>query len=471
MTFNSIEFFVFLPVVLALYWVLPHRSRLWLTLVASYVFYGWWDPRFLGLLALSTVVDFTISRSLHPCEDEGRRKLLLWTSVVINLGILGAFKYANFFLDSANQAFERVGLGPMVDRNLAIVLPVGISFYTFQTMSYTFDVYRRRIPPAENLLTFAVYVAFFPQLVAGPIERAQHLLPQFQRPAVRPDRDEVRSALVLIAQGIFKKIVIADALAPMVQTGFGNATGAGWVTLLISVYAFALQIYGDFSGYTDVARGAARLLGIDLMRNFEQPYFSRSITEFWRRWHISLSTWLRDYLYVPLGGNRGSSRATARNLMITMVLGGLWHGAAWTFVAWGTLHGLLLAAERPFRHRPLIDAEQPLTWRDAPAVLATFHLVCFAWIFFRASDFANAWDVIGGLLTLRAGPIDGGDVALLVAASIAVFALDLAQRRTGEHSVVLHLPAIPRGVVYGAAAVAILVFSGGTPVPFIYFRF
>ena len=470
MTFNSLEFFVFLPTVVGLYWALPQRPRLWLLLVASYVFYGWWDARFLGLLALSTVVDFTISRAIHRSEDERRRLALLWTSAAVNLGILGTFKYANFFIASANQAFERLGLGG-VDRTLAIVLPVGISFYTFQTMSYTFDVYRRRIEPTDDLVTFGVYVAFFPQLVAGPIERAHHLLPQFQRPAVPPTQTEVRSALVLIFQGIVKKVVIADSLAPVVESGFGKAGTAGWVSLLVAVYAFALQIYGDFSGYTDVARGAARLLGIDLMRNFEQPYLSRSITEFWRRWHISLSTWLRDYLYVPLGGNRGRPLTTARNLMLTMVLGGLWHGAAWTFVAWGTLHGVFLAVERPFRHRSRAGDERPLSWHDLPAVLVTFHLVCLAWIFFRATGFANAWDVLAGLVSLRPGPIDVGDVAWLVVVALAVLALDLAQHRSREHSVVLHLPAIPRGLVYGVAAVALLVFSGGTPVPFLYFQF
>jgi alginate O-acetyltransferase complex protein AlgI len=471
LTFNSLEYFAFLPVVLALYWSVPHRARLWLLFGASYLFYGWWDVRFLLLLGLSTVVDFTVARALHRSDDERRRLRLLLLSLCVNLGILGTFKYANFFIDSANKAFDRLGLGSVTDRGLSIILPVGISFYTFQTLSYTFDVYRRRMEPTDDLLTFAVYLSFFPQLVAGPIERATHLLPQFQRPAPVPSSSEVRSGLVLILQGIFKKVVIADALAPMVQGTFGNAPNAGAVTLVVGVYAFALQIYGDFSGYTDVARGSARLLGIDLMRNFEQPYFSRTVTEFWRRWHISLSTWLRDYLYVPLGGNRSTSGRTARNLMLTMLLGGLWHGAAWTFVAWGAIHGTLLAIERPFRNRSWADPERPVARRDLFRILLTFHLVCFAWIFFRAADFANASDVIRGIVTLRGGPVDAGNIALLALASGAVLLLDLAQRRTNDQAAVLRLPAVPRGLIYGAAAVAVLVFSGGTPVPFLYFQF
>jgi D-alanyl-lipoteichoic acid acyltransferase DltB (MBOAT superfamily) len=257
----------------------------------------------------------------------------------------------------------------------------------------------------------------------------------------------------------------------MVQTAFGNAESAGSITLVVGVYAFALQIYGDFSGYTDIARGSARLLGIDLMRNFEQPYLSRTITEFWRRWHISLSTWLRDYLYVPLGGNRGGRWVTARNLMITMVLGGLWHGAAWTFVVWGVLHGVLLAVHRALRDRRHRDDQRPLGLRDVPAVVGTFHVVCVAWIFFRAATFEQARHVLEGIVAVRGGAIDQGNVVLLAVAAIAVLALDLSQRTTGEHSAVLRLPAFARGAVYGAMALTIVTFAGGTPVPFLYFQF
>ncbi len=475
MIFNSLEYAVFLPVVLGLYWVLRHRARLWLLLVASYVFYGWWDVRFLGLIIVSTLIDYTVARRMAAAVTERARTRLLLVSVVANLGILGTFKYADFFVYSAQRALTTFGLTETSTWTLGVLLPVGISFYTFQTISYSFDVYRRRLEPVDDLLTFAVYVAFFPQLVAGPIERAHHLLPQFQHPRPRPGRDDVRSAGVLILQGLVKKVVIADVMAGVVQTGFAgaSATGArsaGSVTVLLGVYAFALQIYGDFSGYTDIARGSARLFGIDLMRNFEAPYLSRSITEFWRRWHISLSEWLRDYLYVPLGGNRGTRWRTYRNLMLTMLLGGLWHGAAWTFVVWGLLHGLFLVAHRPVRDRSRRDTG-PLTRRDVLPILGTFHLVCFAWIFFRADSFGQAADVITGILSLRGGSIDVGDVVLVALAAGVLLALDLAQRVSGSHAVVLRLPATVRGVVYGGALVGLVLFSGGTPVPFLYFQF
>lgn len=471
MIFNSIEYALFLPLVLGLYWLAHGRARLAILLGASYVFYGWWDARFLALIALSTLVDHTVARRMGAAGSERTRTVLLWVSIATNLGILGTFKYADFFVYSAQQAFARVGLSEVSGWTLGVLLPVGISFYTFQTLSYTFDVYRRRIEPERDLLTFAVYVAFFPQLVAGPIERAHHLLPQFQRPRPRPDRDDVRSAGVLILQGLVKKVCIADVMAGVAQTAFGNPGSASSATLLLGVYAFALQIYGDFSGYTDIARGSARLFGIDLMRNFEAPYLSRNISQFWRRWHISLSDWLRDYLYISLGGNRGSGWTTARNLMITMLLGGLWHGAAWTFVVWGLLHGAFLVAHRPFRGRSTRRADGVPGAEDILPVVGTFHLVCFAWIFFRADSFAAAGDVITGLLALRGGAVDAGDLVLLALAAAALLAFDLGQLRTGTHSALLRLPAVGRGVVYGAATVGVVLFSGGTPVPFIYFQF
>jgi len=469
--FNSLLYAAFLPAVVALYWVLPHRKRLWLLLAAGYTFYGWWDVRFLGLLALSTGVDYVLARWIASKTDETARKRLLWLGVAINLGILGTFKYANFFVHSANRLADTLGLGEHVSWSLGLILPVGISFYTFQSMSYTFDVYRRRTEPCEDALVYAVYVSFFPQLVAGPIERANHMLPQYRTPRPLPDRNDVRSALLLIGQGVFKKVCIADALAATAAQGFGQAGGSGSVMLLIAVYAFALQIYADFSAYTDIARGSARLLGIDLMRNFESPYLSLNITEFWRRWHISLSNWLRDYLYVPLGGNRGTGFTVARNLLITMLLGGLWHGAAWTFGVWGLLHGLFLVAHRPFRGRSMSRDEVRLRWRDALPIIGTFHLVCLAWIFFRAVSFSQAWAVLTGIFSFRGGSIGVNDVLLVALAGVITLALDLAQRRSGQQSVVLQLPPLARGAVYGLAFAGLLVYSGGAPVPFIYFQF
>jgi len=466
--FNSLEYAAFLPVVVVAYWRLGARARLWILLVASYVFYASWDVRFLSLIVVSTVVDFTVARRLGATDDERLRKALLAVSLAVNLGILGFFKYFGFFVDSAEDLLSGLGLdttGPTLD----IVLPVGISFYTFQTISYTFDVFRRRIGPTDDLLLFGVYVAFFPQLVAGPIERARHLLPQLSELRAPPSRHDLAASLHLILLGLFKKVVIADGLAPHVNDAFASSGTAGWIALLVGAYGFSLQIYGDFSGYTDIARGSARLVGIDLMDNFRQPHLSRNIQEFWRRWHISLSTWLRDYLYVPLGGNRGGRVLTYRNLMITMLLGGLWHGAAWTFVVWGGLHGILLGFNRA-RGRGVDEAE-PLRAAHLPGVLLTWHVVAATFVIFRASSMSEAGDVLGGIVTLRSGDVPADAVAALAVLGGLMVLIDLAQRLTGDELVLLRLPTVPQGLAYGLAATGLVVFSGGTPVPFIYFQF
>ena len=471
MTFNSLQYALFLPAVFLLYWSLGQRKQNVLLLGASYLFYATWDWRFLGLLVFSSVVDYTIGRLLGRTASEGHRRALLVTSLVVNLGVLGFFKYFGFFVDAATDLLGTVGLAPATPV-VEVLLPVGISFYTFQSLSYTIDVYRRRLEPARSLLDFCTFVAFFPQLVAGPIERASHLLPEIQRPRQRPSWFQMRSGCVLILLGLFKKVAIADALAPVVNDAFGQGqVGAGhWLTLLVGVYAFALQIYGDFSGYSDIARGSARLFGIELMRNFEQPYLSRSVTEFWRRWHISLSSWLRDYLYVPLGGNRRGPRRTSINLALTMLLGGLWHGAACSFVVWGGLHGLYLMADRwAGRDRPEVD--RPLRASDVPSMLWTFHLVCLAWLFFRADTLGGAIAYLRRIVALGQGPVTTGSIALVVLASLAVLALDLVQRSSGHHDAVLRWPELRRGLAYGVAVAAIVLFSGGSPVPFIYFQF
>jgi D-alanyl-lipoteichoic acid acyltransferase DltB (MBOAT superfamily) len=466
--FNSFQYAVFLPVVLVVYWRLGHRGQNLFLLIASYVFYAFWDPRFLILMAISTVTDYTVGRRLAISDDERRRKLLFLASLAVNLGILGFFKYYNFFIGSAARMLTRVGLQPHVPV-LRVLLPVGISFYTFHGISYAFDVYRRHIDAERNPITFAVFVAYFPQLVAGPIGRAHIQLPQFARARQRPTWQEVRSGLFLILLGLFKKVVIADALAPYVNRAFASSLTSGWVDLLIGVYAFAFEIYGDFAGYSDIARGSSRLLGIELPLNFDQPYLSRSITEFWRRWHISLSTWLRDYLYIPLGGNRGSSLATYRNLIVTMLLGGLWHGAAWTFVIWGAYHGTLLATERAVG----IDGVRPgrLAARDLPRVIVTFHLVCVGWVLFRAPNLSVTGHILQGIVSLRSGPISFDAISVLVpVAALAVF-IDLAQRQANDHVAMLTWPVLSRAGVFAVFIGAIVVFSGGTPVPFIYFQF
>ena len=347
MIFNSFQFAIFFVLVLGAYWQLRWKGQNRLLLVMSYVFYGWWDWRFLGLLALSTGVDFLVARRLGRTDDGPHRKRLLWASMAVNLGILGFFKYFGFFADSLEASLSSVGVGWLAP-SLGIVLPVGISFYTFQSMSYTIDVYRRELDPVEDFFDFALYVSYFPQLVAGPIERATRLVPQILSPRVRPRGEQISSGLALIAVGLVKKVAIADIAASVANDVFSRSGEASAIELIIGVYCFAIQIYGDFSGYSDMARGTSRLLGIELVENFKQPYFSPSITQFWRRWHISLSNWLRDYLYIPLGGNRKGPRRTYINLALTMLLGGLWHGAAWTFVVWGALQGLYLMVERRF---------------------------------------------------------------------------------------------------------------------------
>jgi D-alanyl-lipoteichoic acid acyltransferase DltB (MBOAT superfamily) len=515
MVFNSLEYAVFLPVVLGTYWLLRHRAQNALLLVASYVFYAMWDWRFLGLMLLSTSVDYTVGRKLDDTRDDRSRRHWFAGSLIVNLGVLGYFKYAGFFVDSAADLLRPLGIDS--EPTLRILLPVGISFYTFHGISYTFDVYRRHLRPATDLLSFAVFVAYFPQLVAGPIGRAHLQLPQFEHERRRPGRDAVRAGLTLIVLGLFQKVVIADALASTVDAAFGSSDTVGWKTGLVGVYAFALQIYGDFCGYSHIARGTSKLFGIELPRNFDQPYLSRNITEFWRTWHISLSTWLRDYLYVPLGGNRSGPRRTERNLLVTMVIGGLWHGAAWTFVAWGAIHGVLLATHRRIvgdRRGPRAAIEpqpagvavgaavagasgpppgadqdageaavtdrEPWTERPTPPlpprrdllrILATFHLVVLAWVPFRAASLADAGDLLRGIATFRGGSFDGNSLVLLLGAAAASFGIDLAQRAGRREWAILRWPPVARGLALGAAVVAIVVFTGGTPVPFIYFQF
>ncbi|MGI9015564.1 MAG: MBOAT family O-acyltransferase [Euzebya sp.] len=475
MTFNSIEFVLLLVLVLSLHWTVPRRWRNPVILVASYVFYGWWDARLVSLLALSTMVDFLVARGLGRCALDAvtARRGLLGISLAVNLGVLAAFKYAGFFIDSAAAALGSLGLqaNPAL---LQVVLPIGISFYTFQTIAYTVDTYRGRILPARNLVTFATYVAYFPQLVAGPIERAQRLLPQIQRTdRTFPTGARLQQAASLIAFGLAKKVVLADGVAPIVNDAFAAPGQQSWLTLCGALVGFAIQIYGDFAGYSNIARGVSLLFGIELMTNFREPYLSRSITEFWQRWHISLSTWLRDYLYIPLGGNRGSRLATLRNLMLTMVLGGLWHGASWTFVVWGALHGLFLILHRLVRSSTADrQVDPPLGLADMGRILGTFLLVTATWTFFRADSLGQAAQVLGRIVGLRAGATDVVDLATVGVLAAMTLALDLAQRRQSTVSdVPLIRGPIRAGVLTAALALLVLVFAGNTPEPFIYFQF
>jgi D-alanyl-lipoteichoic acid acyltransferase DltB (MBOAT superfamily) len=396
MSFTSLAFWLFLPVVLTLFHGVFSRSlkgQNALLLVASYVFYGWWDWRFLSLIAVSTLVDFGMGRWLAREEGQRKRQVALAISMAVNLGLLGYFKYAGFFVDSWVDAWQQIGIG-MSRPSMAIILPVGISFYTFQTMSYTIDVYRRKLKPSNNLLEFATFVSFFPQLVAGPIERASRLLPQLQRlRTVSPIA--VKLALRMIAWGLFKKVVIADSAAQYANAIFASSDTLQGPILVAGIVAFALQIYGDFSGYSDMAIGLGRLFGLRLKSNFRFPYFSRNIAEFWRRWHISLNSWFRDYLYIPLGGSKHGQALALRNVAIVFLVSGFWHGADWKFVSWGAVHALLFV--------PLFITGRNRVnwgkwhWTHGFRALWTFTLVCFAWIFFRADSFSHAVFIIDRL--------------------------------------------------------------------------
>ena len=390
MAFNSYLFWLFFVVVIGLYRLLPHRGQNRLLLVASYVFYGAWDARFLLLIALSTIVDFFVARQVARApRKSGLAKRWCALSITVNLGILGVFKYFDFFASSFARLLEALFNYHADPLALNIILPVGISFYTFQTLSYTIDVYRGQTTPATNLLDFGLYVAFFPQLVAGPIERSHRLLPQIINPRKRRE-DDFANGLYLVVTGLFAKIVIADNMAFICNGIFAApASEVGGIDRMVGIYAFAFQIYGDFYGYSAIARGISLWMGIDLMANFRMPYFARSPSDFWQRWHISLSSWLRDYLYIPLGGNRGGKLLTYRNLMLTMLLGGLWHGAGWTFVCWGLYHGLLLCAYRPFEKR--IDEQEQGILRRIASTFFFFNLVCIGWLFFRAESLPQVW--------------------------------------------------------------------------------
>ncbi|MEM9555601.1 MAG: MBOAT family protein [Acidobacteriota bacterium] len=468
MVFNSLEFAAFFCAVFCAYWCLPRRAQNRFLLVASYVFYGAWDWRFLGLIVLSTGVDFLIGRALGTAPDAGRRRLLVTTSLVVNLGILGVFKYADWF--SASFAALAGRFGWQVDSfTLGVVLPVGISFYTFQTLSYTIDIYRGELEPSRDLLDFALFVAFFPQLVAGPIERASRLLPQIHG-ARRFDLESLETGGWLVLWGLVKKVVIADNLSLLVDAVYAQGAEPTATQIALATYAFAIQIYCDFSGYSNIARGVAHMLGFRLMVNFDLPYFARGPSDFWRRWHISLSTWLRDYLYIPLGGNRGGRIATYRNLLLTMLLGGIWHGAAWAFVAWGLLHGAWLAIDRALRATP--RAPLPLTRLSTWARMAvTFHLVCLGWVFFRAGGFLHGAGLLAGLFTpwslADVGPWLPSFFHLIL--PLALF--ELVQEATGDHFVVFRLPFVLRVVVYTGLCAAVVLLGQDFGQPFIYFQF
>lgn len=400
MLFNSIDFAIFLPIVFILYWFITNKSlqlQNLLIVLSSYLFYGWWDWRFLGLIFFSTLVDYFVGRKLRIEENRTKRKILLWSSILVNVGFLAFFKYYNFFLDNFITAFTFFG-SEINANSLNIILPVGISFYTFQTLSYTIDVYRRNLKPTKDFIAFSAFVSFFPQLVAGPIERATHLLPQFYKER-KFEYAKAVDGMRQILWGLFKKIVIADNCAEFANLIFNNSTEYTGSTLILGSIFFTFQIYCDFSGYSDIAIGTSRLFGFDLMRNFNFPYFSRDIAEFWRRWHISLSTWFRDYIYIPLGGSRGGTWMKVRNTFIIFIVSGFWHGANWTFIIWGLLNAIyflpLLLTNNNRNNLDNIATGRFLpTIKDFSRMLLTFSMTVFAWIFFRANSIEHAMSYI-----------------------------------------------------------------------------
>ena len=477
MIFNSLAFFVFFPIVVALYFLTPARIR-WMTLLAaSWFFYAWWRVEYLGLLLVSTTVDYTVGRLLGIEQRPLRRKLYLGASLVVNLGMLFCFKYLGFFSGIARAL---VGAKvPLFD----LVLPVGISFYTFQTIGYGIDVYRRKYEPETHFGRFALFVSFFPHLVAGPIMRAEALLPQFKT-AKRWDFDRAVSGLGWMLWGLFKKVVIADRAAGYVNAVYGDPDRFQGPTIVVATYLFAFQIYCDFSGYSDIALGAARVLGIDLIRNFDRPYAARTMVDFWRRWHISLSTWFFDYVYVPLGGNRVTAPRRAFNVFLVFMLSGLWHGASWTFILWGAYHGVLVVLSvglLALAKRALPSFQSGMLARAAGGLgmLLTFHLVCFGWLLFRARDLAHIRALSARLLVSY--PVStfhelthlGPQPAPVLAADLGVLAASLVILELVELGLV-RKPLVPRGLrLVGWAALGTWVVLAAVQAhsTFLYFQF
>lgn len=526
MLFNTFQFAYFLAILLPLYWMLPKRGQNVLLLAASYYFYACWNPKFLTLLILSTVVDYACGLAVDRIERPRPRKLFVALSMAFNLGMLGYFKYYNFFAESLQEALGRAGLSVQLS-HLEVILPIGISFYTFQSMSYVIDIYRREIKPTRNLLHFAAFVSFFPHLVAGPIMRPTTLLPQIESKR-KFNLTQFYEGWYLIFWGLTKKVVVADNLAIFVNDLFGRWETIDGGLALLAVYAFAFQIYCDFSGYTDAARGISKLLGIELALNFNLPYFATSPKDFWSRWHISLSTWLRDYLYIPLGGNRGASAvwvwkalfavslapvlwyafgpqadeaaasstrwgliaaaallsagillpmrgelAVYRNLMLTMVIGGLWHGAAWTFVVWGAYQGILLVGHRMVepilkRYQPT-DSVEKACWAGA-RMFVTFHLVCLGWLFFRAESMTQALGMLEAITDRFAIPASATLLPIMVCI-IPLLLYQWAQYATKDLNVVFRTPWYVRSVFYTLCFYAFVLGGEFGGSQFIYFQF
>ncbi|WP_190808444.1 MBOAT family protein [Flagellimonas sp. S3867] len=478
MLFNSLEFFIFLPIVFVIYWFVANKGiklQNVFIVLASYVFYGWWDWRFLSLIAFSTVVDYSIGLILKNEKKDKTRKLLLWLSLLVNLGFLGFFKYYNFFADSFVEAFSFFG-HQINGRSLNIILPVGISFYTFQTLSYTIDVYKRKLQPTSDFMAFAAFVCFFPQLVAGPIERATNLLPQFFKKR-KFTHEKAIDGLRQVAWGLFKKIVIADNCAKYANLIFDGYQEYNTGTLILGAFFFAFQIYGDFSGYSDIAIGISRLFGFDLKQNFAFPYFSRDIAEFWRRWHISLSTWFRDYLYIPLGGSRGGTAMKVRNTFIIFVVSGFWHGANWTFIVWGALNALyflplLLTNKNRVNTNLVAEGKWLPSLKESFQIILTFVLTLIAWIFFRAKSVSMGFDYVIGIFSFKSLQKLTIDYEASILYLLLFFILIEWIGRQSKYAIerITILPRYFRWSFYFGLVILMFVFTGEQQ-QFIYFQF
>jgi alginate O-acetyltransferase complex protein AlgI len=483
MLFNSIDFAIFLPIVFILYWFVANKNlklQNILIVVASYLFYGWWDWRFLSLIVFSTLVDYSIGILLSKEKKLLKRKLFLWTSIFVNLGFLGFFKYYNFFLDNFISAFSFFGMEVNAN-SLSIILPVGISFYTFQTLSYTVDVYKKKLDPTKDVIAFSAFVSFFPQLVAGPIERATNLLPQFYKKR-EFDYSKAIDGMRQILWGLFKKVVIADNCAQYANEIFNNSADYGGSTLVLGALFFAFQIYGDFSGYSDIAIGTSRLFGFNLKQNFAFPYFSRDIAEFWRRWHISLSTWFRDYLYIPLGGSRGAAWMKVRNTFIIFIISGFWHGASWTFIAWGVLNAfyflpILFTGNNRKNLNTVAEGFFFPSIKETSLMIFTFGLTVLAWIFFRAENMEHALSYIQEIFSpslFRIPSMDGGiSSALSTIMLVVIFVIIEWIGREGQYAIAnigLTWKRPFRYLMYYVIIIAVFWCSGKEQ-QFIYFQF
>lgn len=544
MLFNSLTFLVFIAVVLPLYFILSHRKQNLMLLIASYIFYGAWDIRFLYLIILSTAIDYTAGlmiekghltlreriipplsllitgsifllpswdkirgaesnisslfndnldltspeaigfvvslllfvlftfsyKYLEALKIESRKKLFLTISVLANLGILAVFKYFNFFIGSASDLMGIFGLSSLESFRLDIILPVGISFYTFQTMSYSLDIYQGKMKAETNYLDFALFVSYFPQLVAGPVERASALIPRIVKKRT-VDFDMINRGIYLILLGFMKKVAVADGIAPRVDLVFAQPAGASAVDIISGVMLFSIQIYCDFSGYSDIARGISKILGIDLILNFNVPYFAKSPGEFWKRWHISLSSWLRDYLYIPLGGNRGTPFRTKVNLFLTMLLGGLWHGAAWNFVLWGFFHGTILTIDHSIMRKQDKDRQGNIL-KNIVSIALFYCVTCYGWLLFRAGSIGQVIDFTVGLFTIRSGGLNVSSIPLasILGLSLLIF-VDTTHYIKGTARWYQALPLPAQGLLQALFIIAILMGLGNSQGQFIYFQF